>query len=341
MASNDGNIACADYTSIQVFAQDVWADNASNKQYIARAEAAKAVLQEQTAELIPLTDPDKDLTVKIQWIDMCANTVENLDPDCDFVGAEGEITCEEKEITEAKQSVYSITENKFRGSTADIQMMIAKGWLTAKKKLDEEIAKSVIAKINGFVGVNEYGGAPGQVSGTDTFIPPANWGPEIMAYFAQAAIINSSSDVYILDGDNLFRQTWLAQFNAMNPNEQSGKALLGTIRTYFDMFNMAAIVGADTMFMIDKSAVSLVTKNRYSSAPRNINNGADRIRFSVPSDNLPGVVYDVVYTTVCLPNEDIQHNWKFIARFDTFLNPTSSCNPTNTGVLSFSCGVAP
>jgi hypothetical protein len=337
----DGNIACADFTSIQVFADQVWADNASNKQYIARCDAAKAIMQEQTAELIPLTDPEKDLTVKIQWVDMCANTVENLDPLCAFVGAEGEITCDEKTITVAKQSVYSITENKFRGSTADIQMMIAKGWLTAKKLLDEEIAKDAIAKVNGFVGVNEYTGAPGQVSGTDTFIPPAHWGPEIMAYFAQVSIINSSADVYILDGDNLFRQTWLAQFKALNANQKDGAAMLDTIRTYHDLFNMGAIVGPNELFLIDRSAVSIVTKNRYSSSPRNIVNGADRIRFSVPSDNLQGVVYDVVYTTECLANEDIRHNWKFIARFDTFLNPTSACNATNTGVLSFTCGVAP
>ncbi len=337
----DGNIACADFTSIQVMADQIWANSAKNKQFIAKCDALKAVLFEQTTELVPILDPDKDLTVKIQWVDMCDNTVENLDPDCVFVGAEGEATCLEHTITEAKQSVFSALENKFRGSTMDIQMFIAKGWLTAKKLLDEEMTKSMIAKIDGFVGENEYLGAPGQVVGTDTFIPPAHWGPEIMAYFAQASIINMSSDTYILDGDNLFRQTWLADFKALNQNEKDGKAMLETIRTYHDLFNMAAIVGAQKLFLIDKSAVTHQTKNRYSTAPRNILNGADRIRFAVPSDNLPGVVYDVVYTTECLPNEDIRHNWKFIARFDTFLNPTSACNPTNTGVLSFTCGEAP
>ncbi len=336
----DGNIACADFTSIQVFADDVWANNASNKQYIARADAAKAILAEQTAELVPLKDNDKDRVVKIQWIDNCATTAEDYDPDCDFVGPKGEITCKEYEIQEAKQSVYCITEDKFRGSTADIQMMIAKGWLSSLKKLDEEIAKSVIAKIDSFVGENEFLGAPGQVVGTDTFIPAVNWGPEIMAYFAETAIMNSSSDVFILDGNNLYRQGWLAQFKALNSNEKDGQAMLETIRTYHDLFNMAAVVGSDKMFMIDKGAVALVTKNRYSTTPREILNGADRIRFAVPSRNLAGVMYDVIYTTTCV-DEDIQHQWKFVARFDTFLNPTSSCNPTNTGVLSFTCGTAP
>jgi len=336
----DGNIACADYTSIQVMADDVWADNASNKQYIARCEAAKAILQEQTAEFIELKDPNKDRTVKIQWIDNCAAVAEDYVADCDHVGPKGEVTCEEYKIEEAKQSVYCIEEDKFRGSTVDMQMMVAKGWLTAMKKLDEEIAKSVIAKIDSFVGVNEFTGAPGQVAGTDTFIPAGNWGPEIFAYFAEAAIMNSSNDVFLLDGNNLFRQKWLAQYNQLNANEKSDIAMLETIRTYHDLFNMAAVVGANKLFMIDRGAVALATKNRYSTTPREILTGADRVRFAVPSKNLPGVMYDVIYTTKCVA-EDIVHTWKFVARFDTFLNPTSACNPTNTGVLSFTCGTAP
>jgi len=339
----DGTIICADLTSIQIFADDIWNDNASQKQYIARAEAAKAIMSEQTVTLEQLKDHDKDNVVKLQWVDMCANTVEDYVAECDFDGALGKITCKEYEILEAKQSKYSITEEKFRGSTADIQMLIAKGWLTALKKLDEEIAKAAIAKVDSFVGVNAYTGAPGQVVGLDTFIPPAHWGPEIMAYFAEVAIMNSSDDTYILDGNNLFRQTWLAQFKALNQNEKDGKAMLETIRTYHDLFNMSAVVGSDKLFMIDKNAVAIITNNRYSTE-RSIQNGANRTRFSVPSRNLAGVIYDVVYTTKCIitdGEEDIQHNWKFIARFDTFLNPTSSCDPNNTGVLSFTCGSAP
>jgi hypothetical protein len=116
--------------------------------------------------------------------------------------------------------------------------------------------------------------------------------------------------------------------------------MLEAIRTYNDLFNMNTVVGANKMFMIDKGAIAFASKVRYSKTPEEISNGANMIRYSIPSKNLPGVSFDVIYKTAC-SDSDIIHSWKLIARFGTFNNPTSSCDNTNTGVLSFSCGVAP
>ena len=104
---------------------------------------------------------------------------------------------------------------------------------------------------------------------------------------------------------------------------------------------MNAVLAPDQKtFMIDKGAVAIASKNQYGSSPVTISNGANITRFSVPSINLPGIVYDVVYKTEC-SGSDIIHKYKFIARFDVFLNPASECDPDNTGVLSFICGEAP
>ena len=333
-----GDFSCADLVKVTVKMQDMWSDSAVEKQYRGNVDAALAVLTEQTAQFIPLEDPMKDNIVRVEWVDDCNNTVADCTDECTITGAESEATCKDYEITICKEIEYSINDRKFRGSNLNFEEVMARGWMNKLKALDEEIAKTVVAKIDSFAGVNAYAGGIGNVVGNETYIDASYWTPAVMAYFAQVSILNESNDVYLLDGDNLFQQTWMANFN--NPQSQSAGDLpkLQTIRTYFDLFNMNAVLAPDKKtFMIDKSAVALVSKSFYSSTPQQILNGADVIRWSVPSNSLPGVTYDVIYKTECV-GSDIIHKYKFIARFDVFLNPTSGCNPDNTGVLSFVCG---
>lgn len=336
-----GDFTCADLVKVTVKMEEMWADSAVQKQYIANAEAAKAVMSEQTAIFVALEDPEKDNVVRVEWVDDCNNTVSDCGDECTIVGAESEATCKDYEITICKEIDYVINDRKFRTSNLSMEEVLARGWMNKLKALDEEVAKTVIAKIDSFAGVNAYDGGIGNVVGNETYISAAYWTPAIMAYFSQVAILNKSNDVYLLDGDNLFQQMWMAQFNSLNANQASEMPMISAIRTHFDLFNMNAVLAPDKKtFMIDKSAVALVHKAFYSTTPEQILNGADIIRFSVPSNNLPGVMYDVIYKTEC-SGSAILHKYKFIARFDVLLNPTSACNPDNTGVLSFTCGEAP
>lgn len=336
-----GDFSCADLVKVTVKMQDIWAGSAVEKQYRGNVDAALAVLSEQTAKFAPLEDPNKDNVVRVEWIDDCDNTIDNCTDECTITGTESQATCKDYEITICKETSYVISDRKFRDKNVDFQEVMARGWANKLKILDEEIAKTVIAKLDSFAGVNAYTTGIGTVVGNDTFIDATMWTSAIMAYFAQTAILNKSNDVYLLDGDNLFQQKWIAQFNALNANQASDKPMLDTIRTYFDLFNMNAVLNPDKKtFLIDRGAVAIVNKAFYPSVPQQILNGADVIRWSIPSNSLPGIVYDVVYKTEC-SSSAILHKYKFIARFDVLLNPTSTCNPDNTGVLSFTCGEAP
>jgi len=337
-----GDFSCADLLKVTVKMQDIWSPSAAEKQNQGNVEAALAVLTEQTATFTQLDDPEKDNVVRVEWIDDCDNTVVDCADDCIITGTESQATCKDYEISICKETSYTINDRKFRKKNVNFQEVLAKGWGNKLRILDEEIAKTVVAKVDSFAGVNPYATGIGDVVGNETYIEASMWTSAVMAYFAQVAILNKSNDVYLLDGDNLFQTNWIAQFNSLNANQASDAPMLATIRTYFDLFNMNAVLAPDKKtFMIDRGAVALVNKVRFPSVPEQILNGADVIRWSIPSNRLPGVMYDVLYKTECVNGGDILHKYKFIARFDVFLNPVSACDANNTGVLSFTCGEAP
>jgi len=336
----EGNFSCADLVVVKNKMEQMWADSVVQKQYTPQANSALAVLTEQTAQFVELKDSMKDNTVRVEWIDHCAGGVTDCTDECTITGSEAEATCEDYTISICKETEFVVKDLTFRTSSFSREEVLARGWMNSLKRLDEEIARTVVAKIDSFVGVNPYTTGLGNVVGTDTFVSASFWTAEIMAYLAQVSVLNKSQDVYILDGDNLFQQTWMAGYNQANANQGSQAPMLNSIRKYFDLFNVESVVGAKKTFLIDKSAVALVSKVRYPSTPEQILNGANVIRWSTPSQYLPNISYDVIYKTEC-SGSDIFHKYKFIARFDVFQNPTSSCDTTNTGVLSFTCGEAP
>ncbi|MCA9497106.1 MAG: hypothetical protein KC589_09245 [Nanoarchaeota archaeon] len=337
----EGVFDCADLVEIQVKADMIWSDNASNKEYVSRSEALQVLLAEQTADLTVLEDSDKDRDVKIMWVDYCASTVEDCAGDeCTVDGNEPEATCKTYALDQCIETSFKVSENRFRTSNLSREEVVAKAMLKAQKDLEEEIARRMIASVDTFVGENESTNQPGVVAGTDTYIDGSYWTADIFGYLSEAGVLNKFTDPFILDGNNLYRQAWMSKYQGLNANEGSKPALFGSIRTYHDLFNMNQVLGANKMFMIDKGAIAFASKVRYSATPVTYGNGANLTRYSIPSKNVAGLSFDVVYKTSC-SGDDITHHWKLIARFGTFLNPNSACNSTNTGVLSFTCGTQP
>lgn len=335
-----GDFSCADLVRVNVKLEDMWGDSAVQAEFKAYADAAVSVLSEQTVNF-ELLEGGKDRDVRLYWVDSCGITVGNCTDECTITGTVPEATCKDYSISICKEtSGLKIPEKAFRSSNLSRDEVVARGFMKHKKALDEEIAKTVIAQIDSFAGANAYTDGVGQVSGTNTFIPPANWTPSVMAYLIHAAQLNKFMNPYLLSGSNLFDQSMLADFNAGNANGSGNAGLMASMRKHFDLFNMDAVLGVKKSFMLDKNSVALVAKNYYEETPIQYTNGADQIRFSVPSDNLAGVRYDVIYKTECVGNE-INHLWRFTANFDVFNNPSSICDATRTGVLTFECGVAP
>lgn len=343
---NPGEFSCADLVMVQTKAEAMWKDASFNKMNQTQAVTAQAVLLEQTAEFEDVEHPDKDNVVRVYWAEDCSDDVQDCTDECETGGQEAQATCKDYEITLCREKGFTISDKRFRTSKLDKQDVLAKQWAKALQKLDEDVAKTVVAKIDSFSGINEYTGGIGNVVGNDTFIDASNLTPELVGYLTQVAVLNRTNNPYILDGDIMFQQEVVAGYKQVQNKDAADLPMLQAFRKYYDLFNINAILAPEKkMFLIDQGAVAIVSKNYYSESPVTISNGANMTRFSIESPTLKksdgtALRYDVIYKTRCV-NSDIFHDYKFIARFDVYNNPASACDTGNTGVLSFTCGQAP
>ena len=77
---------------------------------------------------------------------------------------------------------FSVCENDFRTNFFDLEDTVAKGFLKASLALDEWWATQAVAVLNANVGVNEVTGGKGDVAGTTTYVLPAYWDANLLAY---------------------------------------------------------------------------------------------------------------------------------------------------------------
>lgn len=335
---SQGNFTCGDLLEVQAISDNIWADNRTKIDYVAEAEVARRVLENQTATFTELTG-DKDRDVSVKWLNACAITVQDCTDDCTISGPELEGACQNYRLERCKESPFSVNLLlEQRTSLYENKEKIAKGLMKAKKALDEYIARVVVQEIDSFAGVNAHT-SNFTVSGTDTLIPSSAWTSGLAAYWMLVKMKNKFNAPWLLSGENLFMSNMNAMWNSGNADGKGDAARAGVLPIYFDVFNVDTTLTPDKKtFMIEKGAVALISKAQFGAytAASPLDLGKHGLRWSEPSMNLPGIVYDVIYDTTCA-NSEITGAWKVKAfKFDTFLNPTG-CTTTNTGVLSFSC----
>jgi len=319
---------------------NMWKDNLVKPDFEGNVEVVKSVMAEQTASVTELETPDKDKDVKVHWVKPSDATPGDLTDQCTIGGAELESDATTYALSYAKTVGFSITEEVFRTNLLSQADVIAKGFMLRMKNLDEFIATTLVSKIEAFKGVNALTTGKGNVVSTETYIDPADWDANLFAYLIRAGIMNKFSNPYILSGQNLFDQNFNALKELMNANGKGDWAKFQAMRKYFDLFNIDTVNTPDLKtYVINRGAIAMAFKSRFKGqGVIDYTSGADQKRFSIPSRNLPGVVYDVRYNNSCTSN-DIKHNWSFDIRFGVFNNPTGLT--TRTGILSFTNGTAP
>lgn len=331
-----GTLTCGDLLATVAMADRIWADNASNKQYIANTMALEAIRQNQTIRM-PQLQTEKSNQVKLIWLEMCGVATTSCTDLCD-TGTLDEIQsgCNTYELDCIAETGFKIAEYSFDATYYNYQEAIAKGMLAAFKALDEKLAQDAVTALGAMAGVNKYETGIAEGAAFDK-IPPQYWGPDLMGEFAMISIINKFKSPYLLSGTGLYKSAWNANMNAGNADGSGAAKKFDQFPIYFDLFNVDSVSGlSKATYLIDPNAIAFVNKARYSSTPREYGNGADKTLYSVESKNLPGIFYDVIYSTTCTGN-DIYHNFKIKATGAFLQNPTG-CDTDITGILEFSCG---
>lgn len=336
----------AELTSAYFLQKEMFADSARNADYVAEVNAAKAVVENTTAKLIPLSNPNKKQGVRIYWNKFCNDDVEVVtEPDfCEPSGTQADAGYKDYEIESFAHKSFTIDEALYETSNLNMAEVFADNMLKTKKALDEKISQVLISKIDSFTSPNLYTSAPGcpgvvsPQSFAQTYIAPHLWGPELMNYFRNVARINKFSSPFLLDGKNLNAHAWLAMMNAANANGSGHNKMMQTIKYYEDLVNVEAVSPGKT-FLIDRGSLAFVSRSRWTG--RSASNPIEekfRRKYSEPSQNIPGLTYDVYITETC-SGPYTKYDVTVHAMYDLF-NGAENCN-NGTGVLEFVCGNCP
>ena len=326
--------------NIQYKIDQIWADAIQKQDYVANVEPVLAILKNQTAYISDLKQMKKDPTVEIGWINACEVADEACEV-CTIDGTELSTNVEEKYLTTCRQAAFMVEEGIFHTNLFDPEEIIAKGFLAAMKELDEFWAATLVAFLNANLGVNSVTVGKGTVSGTGTYILPAYWDANLMAYFNRVAKSNMFVNPYIVSGNLLYESVFNANYERTQAGDESKTLKYGSMPIYFDLFNIDSVNDPDLLlYMIHRGAIAFAAKAYY---PGTITKYMDQHRWSIPSKNIPGLRYDVHYLDTCDAEgtyDFMTYQFKLVTNGDFFLNPTG-CDATRTGILGFSCGEAP
>lgn len=325
---------------IQSKADQVWADNRLKVDYMAECEVAKALQAETTAKLLPLTDPRKTNTVTVVWLNACDVSDAAVGDDCNITGPELSSDSKDYTLDIFRKTSFSVKEIATRTDEFNVAEQAARGILQCDKILSEYVAEQCVAKLEAFRGTNSYltpvGAAAWALNGSDTEIPADQWTTSLMPKLSLTARKNKITNPALISGEALWYMNEEAGNDAGNLDGKGDAARMSGKyfpRKYFDPVKIDEVNAGDfKAYVVDRGAIALVSKSHYGEVPTLYHNPWQQ-RYSMKSKNLPGMVWEVIYTQSCTSSE-ITHVWQFKVNMGIFLNPTG-CTSTNTGVLSF------
>lgn len=340
-----GNFTASALLKIQLKAEQMWKDSQLANSVEGHADAAIAVLNNQQVRFTELTDPNKDRTVTVHWINPCAAVAEDCESNCDITEPELETDGQDYVLDLCKKTGFSIDVEKFRTNIYNRDETFAVAMNGAIKVLDEWWAQQVLIKLKAFSGVNVYPEPwTWNAATSDTEIPSAEYNLDVIPNLIIQANRNRMTSPYFINNGDLEIDYLRATLNAGNLDGKGDEARIRAIKMYFDAWNFAAAGVSENIFAVAAGAIAFKTKVRHTTTPVYVAGNINQWRYAVKSNLLPGVSYDVYNTLKCVTVNGKAHDVESF-RLETnggiFLNPegcpitVNSVVYTPTGVLSY------
>ena len=333
--STIGTVDCGFLATYQGKAAQMWTDPIANIDLIGDVEAAKAVLENQQISMTELTGKKKRI-VSLEWLQKCDINTTACTDDCTIDGEDADPICKEYEIECLRETKFKMPKRAYRERTIEMAEAFAFNMLQHKKALDEWLAQYIVTGILAAAGTNAYTGGVGTVAGALTTIPAASWNDSIWGYFNLVTRYNKFKSPYLLTGDNLYQLLFNRMHESMTEAGRAAMSKIGTIRKiYQDPENVEAVAPNHT-FLLHKTAVAFINKawNPLGAANAVPEAGVYAL-WSEPSNNIPGVYYDIITQETCVENEF--YLAAKVQLHGLFAENPLPCDETNTGVLAFAC----
>lgn len=340
-----GDFSASVLLGINLKAEQVWADGTQANQYKAHAESVAAVLANQTAKFAILDNPDKDRQVKVTWMKTCGLTTSALDSECALSGPQIESTSKSYAFDIGQQTSFSVDRFTSRTNEYDPQEAAAEDLIKAVNTLDEYWNAQILLKLKSFSGVNvDQGSFTWDAGNLTTDIPAASYSLKMVAELQRQSYKNLMNAPYYIERGDLWVPVKNAQFDFGNLDGKGDVARTAALNMSYDLFGFDKAAITENLFAVDKNAVAFKTFNRHTSVPKLLGGSIQQMIYTVPSNLLSGVSYDVFYTLTCQNINGDRHyidTWVLQTRGGIWLNPEGcpvvkdavTYNPT--GVISY------
>lgn len=344
-----GDFTESEHLKFLLKAEEDWAEGKFNDDLIAHADAAIQLLNNQTARFSQLDDKDKDNSVTLTWIKTCgieASDFVRADDSCAIDADEMETVSQDYAYDRLKKAGFKINVESLRTNTYTEEELVSKGLMRCDKVLSEWWTSQLMAFYKAFVGPNipAIRGvvAPFTWDGanTTTNIPAASFNIGIVANLLRQMQLNMVANGMFINDGSLYEAWTNAMLNAGNLDGKGNDLRLKQINLEFDMWSFIAAGLTESMFLVDKNAVAMKAYNRFTPTPTYVGGKINQTRYSMKSNILPGVSWDVRYEMTCVGGKDY-HSFQLETEGGIWLNPTpcpvdvGGSTYTPNGIYSF------
>ena len=328
--------------ALQFKVDQVWQAERRNQEFVADIGTIQAIRDNQNAQvsLIEGTASMDNDAVEISWLQTSGITgTEDSAAACTPTGTELESAKQNYTLSFDKQVATPLKVKRWgelRDNIMDADSQVAIGLLKMAKELDEQINLSAQARLVSFKGQNKM--PTGTITGFDvtaanTYITDAKWDESLFTELMIMNKWNKFSNPFMIHGLNYLANATDFAFDSRNDDERDKILKLTQFPHYFDPVTFASQSISANSYMVDANALAFASKTYHEgrTAPK-----ADVVLFTFPSQNLPGVEYDVTLTTVCEASENgrretYSDTYQMRAKYDIFNAPTITTG--DTGVL--------
>lgn len=303
--------------------------NIQQGDYNGEATALAAHLQRQTANIQPIQGQalnKKNLTVELYWEKMCDIATTAVTDEC--TSSENESTDDSQTVAldQGRETSFKVSWKRFRTAPHDLETSIARNLTARLQNLDEWLSGQFITFLNTNVGEGEYTIPQATLNAGVYEINESDWTDSLVPQIRLAARFSRFPGFYVLDGLNLYATIEKARFYGANDDGRGANALWSSLNYVFDPVKMVE-VAPDSTFIVNPGSVAFLSGNYWDAIPREF--AGNHRMFTVPSPNLPGVLYDVHEQETC-SGDDFVTSWKIRANYKLLLNPLG-CNDGTGG----------
>lgn len=313
----------------------VWPDNQNNMDLQPDIVTLEAIRENQTSNIDVIIGNEKDRDVKVTWVKACPPTPSSCADSCTFAGEEASTDSKTYALTQCLQTEFKVDidgwyNNEFEATDAAARLMLSH--MTAHANAAAQYAVGIL---NTNAGTNDYdNGGTWTAGSSTTTIPNDQWTTALFGGLQRVAIKNKLESPYLLSGENLHQEFFMANTSQANADGKGDANRIGTMRTYFDLFNIEDVNDPDFItYMIARGALAFASKGYYSERPETIPGRDGHIRVKVRNPFFAPLLHDIQIDYICSGGHTYEHH-KIKTKYDVFVNPLG-CTATKTGILRF------